>query len=201
MIRFRKAKGIKTIERDYHKILSSDYADNFVEVERFIECCKMCPNYGAKWGCPPYTFDVKEKYWNNYKYLHLFSFKMYLEDDLVEHGMTNEEIDELVLGIRHQNYIIASKWILGVERENPGSFALDGGHCAKCKRCTRPKGKPCRHEEEIRPALDAIGGNVVKTAEELFGTKILWIENGKVPEYLFFIVGILSDSEEIDFSY
>ena len=82
-----------------------------------------------------------------------------------------------------------------------GSFALDGGHCAKCKRCTRPKGKPCRHEDEIRPALDAIGGNVVKTAEELFNTKILWIENGKVPEYFFFIVGILSDSEEIEFSW
>ena len=68
MLRFRKAKGIKSIERDYHKILSADYAKDFVDVERFIECCKFCPNYGAKWGCPPYTFDVKEKFWNNYKY-------------------------------------------------------------------------------------------------------------------------------------
>ena len=185
------------MERSYEKILSADYARDYVEVERFIECCKMCPNYGAKWGCPPYAFDVKEKYWNNYKYLHLFAFKMYLEDDIIEHGMTQEEIDELVLGIRHQNYILASKWILGIERENPGSFALDGGHCAKCKRCTRPKGKPCRHEDDIRPAIDAIGGNLVKTAEDIFGTKILWIENGKAPEYFLFIVGLLSDSEEI----
>ena len=33
--------------------------------------------------------------------------------------------------------------------------------------------------------------------ENIFGTKIIWIENGKVPEYFFFIVGILSDSKEI----
>ena len=37
----------------------------------------------------------------------------------------------------------------------------------------------------------------VKTAEEIFGTKILWIENGKVPEYFLFIVGLLSDNENI----
>lgn len=197
MIRFKKAKGIKSIERSYEKILSADYARDFVDVDRFIECCKMCPNFGAKWGCPPYAFDVKKKYWENYKYLHLFAFRMNLEDDLIEHGMTREEIDELVLRIRHQNYILASKWILSVERENPGSFALDGGHCAKCKRCTRPKGKPCRHEDDIRPAIDAIGGNLVKTAEDIFKTKILWIENGKAPEYFLFIVGLLSDSEEI----
>ena len=28
-------------------------------------------------------------------------------------------------------------------------------------------------------------------------TKILWIENGKAPEYFLFIVGLLSNSEEI----
>ena len=198
MIRFRKAKGIKNIEREHKVISTADYLKDFVEVERFIECCKQCPNFGAKWGCPPYSFDVREKYWNNYKYLHLFAYKMYLDEDLVENGMTAEEVDSLVMGIRYQNYILASKWILSVERANPGSFALDGGHCAKCKRCTRPKGKPCRHEDDIRPAVDAIGGNLVKTAEEIFGTKILWIENGKVPEYFLFIVGLLSDSEELE---
>ena len=62
MVRFRKAKGIKSVERSYEKILSADYVRDYVEVERFIECCKMCPNYGAKWGCPPYAFNVKEKY-------------------------------------------------------------------------------------------------------------------------------------------
>ena len=198
MIRFRKAKGIKNVEREHKVISTADYLKDYVEVERFIECCKQCPNFGAKWGCPPYSFDVKEKYWNNYKYLHLFAYKMYLDEDLVKNGMTDEEVDALVMGIRHQNYILASKWILSVERANPGSFALDGGHCAKCKRCTRPKGKPCRHEDDIRPAVDAIGGNLVKTAEEIFGTKILWIENGKVPEYFLFIVGLLSDSEELE---
>ena len=39
--------------------------------------------------------------------------------------------------------------------------------------------------------------NLVKTAKEIFGTKILWIENGKVPEYFLFIVGLLSNEENI----
>ncbi len=198
MRRFRKAKGISSIEKKYRKILVKDYVENYVEIERFLECCKSCPNYNNKWSCPPYDFDVMDKYWNQYKYLHLFAFKMNLDKNLVGEGMSPEDIDALVMRIRHQNYTMASRWVLDVEKQNPGSFALDGGHCAKCKRCTRPKGKPCRYEDSIRPAIDAIGGNLVKTAEEVFQTKIFWIENGKVPEYFLFIVGLLSNSENIE---
>ena len=201
MRHFKKAKGIHSIEREYKRVLVEDYVRDYVEIDRFLECCKACPNYNTKWSCPPYSFSVMERYWNRYKYLHLFAFKMYFDKSLVENGMTPEEVDSFVMGIRHQNYMMASRWILDVEKQNQGSFALDGGHCAKCKKCTRPKGKPCRFEDEIRPAIDAIGGNLVKTAEDIFGTKILWIENGKAPEYFLFIVGLLSNSEEITFDF
>lgn len=197
IVRFRRAKGVKTIERLYRKINASDYAKDYVEVERFLECCKQCPNYNTKWSCPPYDFDVMERYWNNYKYLHLFAVKVTLADDIADSVMTPEQINDLVMRIRHQNYMLASRWIFELEKENPGSVALDGGHCDKCKRCTRAKGFPCRYGKEIHPAIDAIGGNLVKTAEEIFGTKILWIENGKVPEYFLFIVGLLSNEENI----
>lgn len=195
---FRKAKGVKSIER-FHKVVEvKDYLEKgYVDVDRFIEYCKECPNYNKKWSCPPYAFDVKEKYWNKYKYLHLFALTIYLDESIVKEDMTSDEIDELILGIRHQNYTVASKWILNIEKNNPGSMALDGGHCAKCKRCTRPKNKPCRFEQDIRPAIDAIGGNLVRTADEILGKKILWIENGKVPEYFLFILGLFSQSDEV----
>ena len=111
--------------------------------------------------------------------------------------MTPEEVNSLVVKMRHQSYLLASRWVFEMEAENPGSMALDGGHCDKCKHCTRIKGVPCRYGKGIRPAIDAIGGNLVKTAKEIFGTKILWIENGKVPEYFLFIVGLLSNEENI----
>lgn len=196
-MRFRKTKGVKSIECSYRRVLSADYAKDYVDVERFLECCKQCPNYNTKWSCPPYDFDVKERYWNNYKYLHLFAVKMNLSDDIADSVMTPEEVNSLVVKMRHQSYLLASRWVFEMEAENPGSMALDGGHCDKCKHCTRIKGVPCRYGKGIRPAIDAIGGNLVKTAKEIFGTKILWIENGKVPEYFLFIVGLLSNEENI----
>ena len=81
-MRFRKTKGVKSIECSYRRVLSADYAKDYVDVERFLECCKQCPNYNTKWSCPPYDFDVKERYWNNYKYLHLFAVKINLSDDI-----------------------------------------------------------------------------------------------------------------------
>lgn len=197
MLRFKQAEGIKGIDRAYKVISTEKYLEEYVDVDYFITCCKECPNFGNKWACPPYPFDVKEVYWKKYKYLHLFSFKMYVDSSICNSDMSDDEIDKLIMGIRHQNFGLVSQWILDLESKNPGSMALDGGHCSKCKRCTKPKGKPCRHEKDIRPAIDAIGGNLVKTAEDIFKTKILWIANGKVPEYFLFIVGLLSDEEAI----
>lgn len=193
---FKKAKEIKSIDFMQAVISTEDYCHDFVEIERFLECCKSCPNYENRWACPPFGFDVKERYWDRYKYIHLFAFRMNINDDIVG-DEPPETIDELVMDIRKQNGRCVSKWVLGVEKLNPGTSALDGGHCIRCKKCAKTKCKPCCHEDTMRPAIDAIGGNLVKTAEEVFNTKILWIENGKVPEYFLFIVGLLSNSEEV----
>lgn len=198
MKHFKKIKGIKSVECLYHCISTEEYVKNYVNVGKFIEYCKECPNYNKRWSCPPYSFDVMEEFWNKYRYLHLFAFKLDLEDDLGDSVMTPEEIDQLVLRIRQQNYRMASKWILEQEQNNPNTIALDGGHCSKCKRCMRLKGLPCRFGETIRPAIDAIGGDLVKTADEIFNTPILWIENGKVPQYFLFILGLLSQEENIN---
>ena len=102
-MRFRKTKGVKSIECSYRRVLSADYAKDYVDVERFLECCKQCPNYNTKWSCPPYDFDVKERYWNNYKYLHLFAVKINLSDDIADSVMTPEEVNSLVVKMRHQS--------------------------------------------------------------------------------------------------
>ena len=40
-----------------NKIAVSDYVRDYVDVPRFLECCRACHNYSSKWSCPPYDFD------------------------------------------------------------------------------------------------------------------------------------------------
>ena len=30
------------------------YVKDFRDVATFEECCRACPNYGNRWGCPPF---------------------------------------------------------------------------------------------------------------------------------------------------
>lgn len=197
MEKIRTVKEIHNIDFSYKKMLSSEYAKEYVNVEQFLQYCKQCHNYGNKWACPPFPFDVMEEYWNKYKYIHLFSLKMYVNEDFFTREMDAEEINRVVKDIWHQYCLAAGNWIFEVEKNNPGSVALDGGHCSRCKKCSRMKNEPCRFGKAIRPAMDAIGANLVKTSEEIFNTKVLWITEGKIPEYFSFMVGLLSNSENI----
>ena len=66
-----------------------------------------------------------------------------------------------------------------------GIVGAAGGGCTLCEgKCTRPEGKPCRHPDKMRHALDALGGDISKTMEKYFDKPILWIQDGKTPEYL-----------------
>ena len=44
-------------ERLEASINIASYIDGYVDVERFLACCRECPNYGQLWSCPPYDFD------------------------------------------------------------------------------------------------------------------------------------------------
>ncbi len=34
------------------------YVSEFRDVPTFEACCKACPNYGNRWGCPPFDHDT-----------------------------------------------------------------------------------------------------------------------------------------------
>ena len=34
------------------------YVREFRDVATFEACCRECPNYGARWGCPPFDHDT-----------------------------------------------------------------------------------------------------------------------------------------------
>ena len=47
-----EAKGIRK------QITISKFIDEYLDIDRFLLCCKECPNYGKKHTCPPHHFDV-----------------------------------------------------------------------------------------------------------------------------------------------
>lgn len=83
---------------------------NYVEVDRFLECCRECPNYGQRHTCPPYDFDVIA-FWRQYSFLDVYAVRISALDSYEE---TEEALmDELI----------------ALEESTPGSLCLSAGNC------------------------------------------------------------------------
>ena len=79
--------------------------------------------------------------------------------------------------------------------ENEDSQGLFLGKCNMCMRCTREFGLPCKMPVKMRYPLEALGADVDRTVEDIFGYKILYAHDGKLPEYLIFVGGLLYDKK------
>ena len=64
-----------SLERFEADISTNEYIKSYVDVERFLECCKACPNYGKVWSCAPYDFDPME-IWNSYEKLRVIGYRI-----------------------------------------------------------------------------------------------------------------------------
>lgn len=87
----------------------SELIENYLEIDRFLLCCKECPNYGKKHTCPPHDFDVLN-FWREFS-------------DLEVHA---------VILPGNQNYEQAESSLmdelLSLEKECPGSVCLSAGN-------------------------------------------------------------------------
>ena len=87
--------------------------------------------------------------------------------------------------------------LLALERAGDGALLLSAGSCTLCgARCTRPDGAPCRCPEKMRYSIEALGGNVAETAERYLHKPLLWIEDGRMPDYLTLVCGLLTREED-----
>ena len=86
-----------------------------------------------------------------------------------------------------------SKELFQLEEEIPESVSLSAGNCIACgeDNCSRPLDEPCRFPEKMRYSIESIGGNVGKTAHDLLGCDIEWMEEGKVPSHFVLVGGLL----------
>lgn len=157
-----------------------EYITHFRDEEKFLEMCKMCPNYGNSWSCPPFDFDTEEVF-RSYRYAHLIATKIIPFSKNIPINDTQKLI--------HPERVKIEKRILEMERKSGGRGFSYIGKCLYCEEgiCTRKCGKPCLHPEKVRPSLEAFGFDIELTLKKLFGMEILWSKNGMVPEYLILV--------------
>ena len=57
--------------------------------------------------------------------------------------------------------------------------------------CTRQKGLPCVRPESMRYSIESLGGNVGLTITRYLHQELLWMEEGKLPDYFILVAGLL----------
>ena len=159
-----------------------EYVEEYVDVPRFLKYCRECESYGQRWSCPPFKFDPMTL-WHCFKRLWLWGLV------LVPEPGTN--LSDLLNSLEHEKNIMLDE-LLKLEQEIPGSLALSAGTCKLCPEgCSRSCNIPCRRMAQMRWSVEALGGDVAKTTEQIFHTPMLWIKNGILPDYLMLVGGLL----------
>lgn len=175
--------------KEYRAEISvKQYLESYVDVEGFLEDCKVCPNYGKIWSCPPYEFDPRE-YWAQYRTLRLFAVKIIFNESYAvktfsqEKGITQNILQEVKANLAQK--------LFEEEGKSPGSVSLSAGSCTECAGCLRLEGKPCCFPEKMRYSIESMGGNVGLTISKLMGIELEWMEEGKMPRCFVLISGLL----------
>ena len=136
-------------------------------------------------------FDVDEV-WNSYNKLKIIAFKIDFSEEELAHTFEDKEL-EFILKRFERMKVKMMNDIYALESED--ALGLFLGKCNLCMRCTREFGMPCKMPFKMRYSLESLGAYVDKTIEDLFGHKILYAKDGKLPEYLIFVGGLLYDKK------
>lgn len=159
-----------------------DYLAACVDVPKFLAYCRECNNYNRRWACPPFDFDPAAV-WRRYRSLYVEGRVFYPRP-----GVSTEQFMKAFYQAKDQT--LAD--VLQLEAEREGSYALPAGSCYICPGdCAKAEGKPCRFPDKLRYSIEALGGDVAKTAEVYLHKPMLWIKNDEMPEYLMLVLGLL----------
>ena len=168
-----------------------DYYNKYVDVEKYLQYCNECGAQTKNWSCPPFDFDPNDV-WKSYKKMKLILYKIEFDEEVLNHDFKENELDFYLMRLFRIKIKLMSE-IYNMENEN--ALGLYFSACNLCPRCTREFGMPCKMPHKMRYSIESLGGNVVDMVEEVFDIKPLWIKDGKLPEYLIFVGGLLYNEE------
>ncbi len=161
---------------------AAEFVERFVHVEKFLPFCQQCSSYNTRWTCPPFDFDPM-KVWHSYTGLRLYTRILQAEEP-------GQPLDEALAALKREKRLYRQK-LQQWERETPESQMLLAGTCDQCEVCRRAQGQPCGKPELLRYSIEALGGDVEGCLQHYFHLPILWGRDGKAPDYLALVGGLL----------
>lgn len=169
-----------------------EYCEKYVDFEEVSKLCiEEQETLGYNWNYPPFDFEVDEV-WNSYNKLKIIAFKIDFSAEELDHTFEEKELEFILKRFERMKVKLMNE-IYMLEDEN--SLALFLGKCNLCMRCTREFDMPCKMPFKMRYSLESLGAYVDRTIEDLFGYKIKYAKDGKLPEYLIFVGGLLYDKK------
>ena len=136
-------------------------------------------------------FDV-DGVWNSYGKLKIIAFKIDFSPEELEHTFQDKELEFVLKRFERMKVKLMNEIYM---LENEDSLGLFLGKCNLCMRCTREFGMPCKMPFKMRYSLESLGTYVDRMIEDIFGFEILYAHDGKLPEYLIFVGGLLYDKK------
>jgi predicted metal-binding protein len=137
-----------------------------------------CAHYGRNLMCPPHcvTPDEFAKSLERYRFAILVQAKIVTDLASLERRLGATSLSEVIKDEEYLRQLRTSTRsfegiLTKLERDalmmgHRFSLALSGGTCSLCDECAGiTPGEPCRHPFEARPSMEAVGIDVMATAE------------------------------------
>ena len=155
-------------------------SDIIVDPRANLKCqVPICPYYGNNLMCPPYVMKASEfqEILSKYEYAVLVQVEMSFPEELIQAAQKAENLAVLLRDINYLQPLIPSlnKFDELINKIEAAAFNLgyrfaagfSGGTCKLCDECVaKQPGESCRHPFKARPSMEAMGIDVVKTAEK-----------------------------------
>ena len=168
------------------------FYDEYVDFEKISKLCiEEQEMLGYNWNYPPFDFDVDD-IWNSYGKLKIIAFKIDFSAEELEHTFSEEELDFVLKRFERLKVKLMNEIYM---LEDESSLGLYLGKCNLCMRCTREFGAPCKMPFKMRYSLESLGSEVDRSVKEILGYEIIYAHDGKLPEYLIFVGGLLYDKK------
>jgi len=132
---------------------------------------------------------------DKFKYAHILGSKMTFDDAVLENTVTPEAVNNVCRETMRYGLIKASAYLRSYERKFPGSICFLGSQCLLCgnKPCTRLKKEACRHPNDVRVSLEAVGFDLGKTTQDLLGIELKWGKPNRLPQYITLVTALFTN--------
>lgn len=161
--------------------VASMASDIVVDLRANLKCqVPICPYYGNNLMCPPYVMKASEfqEILSKYTYAVLIQVEISISEEIIQAAYEENsiaeffknrlpsfgpvwskvnEFDELIGKVEAAAFNLGYRFAAG----------FSGGTCKLCDECVaKQPGEPCRHPFKARPSMEAVGIDVIKTAEK-----------------------------------